>query len=35
MKFDGFLTLYTEDQDDKADDEDANRLPADGDRRAR
>ena len=27
MKFDGFLTLYTEDQDDKADDEDANRLP--------
>ncbi len=27
VKFDGFLTLYTEDQDDKADDEDANRLP--------
>ena len=27
VKFDGFLTLYTEDQDDEADDEDANRLP--------
>jgi DNA topoisomerase-1 len=27
VKFDGFLTLYTEDQDDKADDEDARRLP--------
>lgn len=27
VKFDGFLTLYTEDQDDKSDDEDANRLP--------
>ena len=27
IKFDGFLTLYTEDQDDKSDDEDANRLP--------
>src|SRR5438477_956180 len=27
VKFDGLLTLYTEDQDDKADDEDANRLP--------
>jgi DNA topoisomerase-1 len=28
VKFDGFLTLYTEDQDDKpGDDEDANRLP--------
>src|SRR5436190_10525510 len=27
VKFDGFLTLYNEDQDDKADDEDANRLP--------
>src|SRR5712671_511372 len=27
VKFDGFLTLYTEDQDDKTDDEDANRLP--------
>jgi DNA topoisomerase-1 len=27
VKFDGFLTLYTEDQDDKADDEDSNRLP--------
>ena len=27
VKFDGFLTLYTEDQDDKAEDEDANRLP--------
>ena len=33
VKFDGFLTLYTEDQDDKSDDEDANRLPGDGDRR--
>ena len=28
IKFDGFLTLYTEDQDDKSDEEDANRLPA-------
>ncbi len=28
IKFDGFLALYNEDQDDKADDEDANRLPA-------
>src|SRR6185295_9517653 len=28
VKFDGFLTLYTEDTDDKADEEDANRLPA-------
>ena len=27
VKFDGFLTLYTEDTDDKSDDEDANRLP--------
>jgi DNA topoisomerase-1 len=27
VKFDGFLTLYTEDIDDKGDDEDANRLP--------
>ncbi|MEW6451742.1 MAG: type I DNA topoisomerase [Pseudomonadota bacterium] len=27
VKFDGFLTLYNEDQDDKADDEDSNRLP--------
>ena len=27
VKFDGFLTLYTEDADDKSDDEDANRLP--------
>ncbi len=27
VKFDGFLTLYTEDQDDKADEDDANRLP--------
>src|SRR6478672_11678501 len=27
VKFDGFLTLYTEDQDDKSEDEDANRLP--------
>ena len=27
VKFDGFLTLYTEDQDDKGDDEDGNRLP--------
>jgi DNA topoisomerase-1 len=27
VKFDGFLTLYNEDQDDKSDDEDANRLP--------
>lgn len=27
VKFDGFLTLYTEDVDDKSDDEDANRLP--------
>ena len=27
VKFDGFLALYTEDQDDKADDEDASRLP--------
>ena len=27
VKFDGFLTLYTEDQDDKSDDEDSNRLP--------
>src|ERR1051326_2283214 len=28
VKFDGFLTLYNEDQDDKSDEEDANRLPA-------
>jgi DNA topoisomerase I len=28
VKFDGFLTLYTEDQDDKTDDEDSNRLPS-------
>jgi DNA topoisomerase-1 len=28
IKFDGFLTLYTEDTDDKSDEEDANRLPA-------
>jgi DNA topoisomerase-1 len=28
VKFDGFLTLYTEDQDDKSDEEDANRLPS-------
>jgi DNA topoisomerase I len=27
VKFDGFLTLYNEDIDDKSDDEDANRLP--------
>lgn len=27
VKFDGFLTLYNEDQDDKSDDEDSNRLP--------
>jgi DNA topoisomerase-1 len=27
VKFDGFLTLYTEDQDDKSDDEGVNRLP--------
>jgi DNA topoisomerase-1 len=27
VKFDGFLTLYTEGQDDKSDDEDASRLP--------
>jgi DNA topoisomerase-1 len=27
VKFDGFLTLYIEDQDDKSDDEDSNRLP--------
>ncbi|HEY5609505.1 MAG TPA: type I DNA topoisomerase, partial [Alphaproteobacteria bacterium] len=27
VKFDGFLTLYTEDQDDKDDDEEARRLP--------
>jgi DNA topoisomerase-1 len=27
VKFDGFLTLYTEDIDDKGDDEDSNRLP--------
>jgi DNA topoisomerase-1 len=27
VKFDGFLTLYTEDQDDSSDDEDARRLP--------
>jgi DNA topoisomerase-1 len=27
VKFDGFLTLYTEDQDDKSDDEDSRRLP--------
>jgi DNA topoisomerase-1 len=27
VKFDGFLTLYNEDQDDKSDDEDARRLP--------
>jgi DNA topoisomerase-1 len=27
VKFDGFLTLYTEDQDDKSEDEDSNRLP--------
>jgi len=28
IKFDGFLALYNEDQDDKSDEEDANRLPA-------
>jgi DNA topoisomerase-1 len=28
VKFDGFLTLYNEDQDDKSDDEDTNRLPS-------
>src|SRR5262245_23120574 len=28
VKFDGLLTLYNEDQDDKSDDDDANRLPA-------
>ncbi|WP_439575455.1 type I DNA topoisomerase [Phreatobacter sp.] len=28
VKFDGFLTLYTEDRDDEADDEDSRRLPA-------
>jgi DNA topoisomerase-1 len=28
VKFDGFLVLYTEDQDDKSDEDDANRLPA-------
>lgn len=28
VKFDGFLTLYNEDQDDKSDDEDSSRLPA-------
>ena len=28
VKFDGFLTLYQEGEDDAADDEDANRLPA-------
>jgi DNA topoisomerase-1 len=28
VKFDGFLTLYTEDRDDESDDEDAKRLPA-------
>ncbi len=28
VKFDGFLAAYQEDQDDDADDEDANRLPA-------
>jgi DNA topoisomerase-1 len=28
VKFDGFLTLYTEDTDDKSEEEDANRLPA-------
>ena len=27
VKFDGFLTLYTEDQDDKDDDDDSRRLP--------
>ena len=27
VKFDGFLTLYNEDQDDKSEDEDSNRLP--------
>jgi DNA topoisomerase-1 len=27
VKFDGFLALYTEDQDDRSDDEDARRLP--------
>jgi DNA topoisomerase-1 len=27
VKFDGFLTLYTEDQDDKSDEEDSRRLP--------
>jgi DNA topoisomerase-1 len=27
VKFDGFLTLYTEDQDDKAEDEESRRLP--------
>jgi DNA topoisomerase I len=29
VKFDGFLTLYTEDQDDRSDDEDANRDSGD------
>jgi DNA topoisomerase-1 len=28
VKFDGFLVLYNEDQDDKSDEDDANRLPA-------
>ncbi|WP_163086676.1 DNA topoisomerase, partial [Acinetobacter baumannii] len=28
VKFDGFLTLYTEDRDDDGDDEDGKRLPA-------
>jgi DNA topoisomerase-1 len=28
VKFDGFLTLYTEDRDDESEDEDARRLPA-------
>jgi DNA topoisomerase-1 len=28
VKFDGFLTLYNEDQDDKSDEEDTNRLPS-------
>jgi len=28
VKFDGFLTLYNEDQDDKSEDDDSNRLPS-------
>jgi DNA topoisomerase-1 len=28
VKFDGFLTLYNEDQDDKSDEDDTNRLPS-------